>query len=62
MSEHDLDDLLASGAEVVFARSSPEATLRIADALRASGKPAAIGQLTDARSLLDSEAGTLVTR
>ena len=37
MTEKDLDSLLGSGAEVVFARSSPEAKLRIADALRAMG-------------------------
>ncbi len=37
MAEDDLDTLLDSGAEVVFARSSPEAKLRIADALRAMG-------------------------
>ena len=34
MSEADLDRLLASGEEIVFARSSPETKLRIADALR----------------------------
>ena len=39
MSERDLDALLACGDEVVFARSSPEAKLRIADdALRALGQ------------------------
>ena len=37
MSEHDLDELLRGGAELIFARSSPEAKLRIADALRAEG-------------------------
>ena len=35
MSERDLDELLSSGAELIFARTSPEAKLRIADALRA---------------------------
>jgi magnesium-transporting ATPase (P-type) len=35
MSEPDLDALLASGKEIIFARSSLEAKLRIADALRA---------------------------
>ncbi|HCU94413.1 MAG TPA: magnesium-transporting ATPase [Actinobacteria bacterium] len=34
MPERDLDALLAGKQEVVFARSSPEAKLRIADALR----------------------------
>ena len=37
MSEHDLDELLRGGEELIFARSSPEAKLRIADALRAEG-------------------------
>ncbi|MDI2129517.1 cation-translocating P-type ATPase [Yinghuangia seranimata] len=37
MSEAELDELLAGGHEIVFARSSPEAKLRIADALRAAG-------------------------
>ena len=37
MSEPELDALLATDAEIVFARSSPEAKLRIADALRALG-------------------------
>ena len=38
MTEQDLDEPLGSGSEVVFARSSPEAKLRIADALRARGQ------------------------
>jgi calcium-translocating P-type ATPase len=37
MSEHDLDQLLREGREPIFARASPEAKLRIADALRAEG-------------------------
>jgi calcium-translocating P-type ATPase len=37
MSEHELDLLLREDDELVFARSSPEAKLRIADALRAEG-------------------------
>ena len=37
MSEHDLDRLLRDGKELIFARSSPEVKLRIADALRAEG-------------------------
>jgi len=35
MSEDELDRLLREGRELIFARSSPEAKLRIADALRA---------------------------
>ena len=37
MSERDLDRLLRTGEELVFARSSPEAKLRVADALLARG-------------------------
>jgi len=42
MTERDLDGLLGSGAEVIFARSSPESKLRIADALRAKGQVVAM--------------------
>jgi magnesium-transporting ATPase (P-type) len=35
MDEADLDELLRDGRELIFARASPEAKLRIADALRA---------------------------
>jgi calcium-translocating P-type ATPase len=42
MTERDLDRLLASGAEIIFARSSPEAKLRIADALRHMGEVVAM--------------------
>jgi calcium-translocating P-type ATPase len=35
MTERELDQLLRSGRELIFARTSPEAKLRIADALRA---------------------------
>lgn len=37
MSEEQLDQLLGGGEEIIFARTSPEAKLRIADALRAEG-------------------------
>jgi calcium-translocating P-type ATPase len=37
MSEQELDRLLRDGKELIFARSSPEAKLRIADSLRAEG-------------------------
>jgi calcium-translocating P-type ATPase len=37
MTERQLDLLLREGKELIFARSSPEAKLRIADALRAEG-------------------------
>ena len=42
MSEAELDALLARRRELVFARSSPEAKLRIADALRAEGNVVAM--------------------
>ncbi len=42
MTETQLDDLLGSGTELVFARSSPEAKLRIADALRSVGQVVAM--------------------
>jgi calcium-translocating P-type ATPase len=42
MSERDLDHLLREGTELIFARSSPEAKLRIADALRAEGHTVAM--------------------
>ncbi|MEP7088510.1 MAG: cation-transporting P-type ATPase [Nocardioidaceae bacterium] len=37
MSDSELSEVLRSGQELVFARSSPEAKLRIADRLRANG-------------------------
>ena len=37
LSEHELDALLRERDELIFARASPEAKLRIADALRAEG-------------------------
>ncbi len=37
MSESELEDLLRGGRELIFARTTPEAKLRIADALRAEG-------------------------
>ena len=42
LSDAGLDRLLASRRELVFARSSPEAKLRIADALRAQGEVVAM--------------------
>ena len=37
MSDDELDALLQQGGELIFARTTPEAKLRIADALRAEG-------------------------
>jgi calcium-translocating P-type ATPase len=42
MSERELDRLLAERNELIFARSSPEAKLRIADALSADGQVVAM--------------------
>jgi calcium-translocating P-type ATPase len=42
MSDEELDRLLAERRELVFARSSPEAKLRIADALSAQGETVAM--------------------
>jgi calcium-translocating P-type ATPase len=42
MSERDLDLLLREHRELIFARSSPEAKVRIADALRAEGHTVAM--------------------
>jgi magnesium-transporting ATPase (P-type) len=37
MTDAELDQLLRNGTELIFARASPEAKLRIADALKAEG-------------------------